>query len=145
MRHIALLFALSGCWVSADTAETAAPVDTPPTDFSDCDPAAGDPIDITAASIDAETLTVAIGHSGGCADHTYVLCWPDQAFAESSPVQAHLGIQHDAHGDSCEAYLTSELTFDLSPLREAYAEAYGAVDGGVIDVHVDDQSASYVF
>ena len=48
-----------------------------------------------------------------------------------SPVYTELVLIHDAHGDSCEAYLTETLTFDLTPLAEDYRTIVSTTDGFV--------------
>ena len=40
-------------------------------------------------------------------------------------------LTHDAHEDSCEAWLTERLRFDLSPIRERYRASYGQDSGTV--------------
>jgi len=39
----------------------------------------------------------------------------------SIPPQHFLRLVHDAHGDACEAYITSELRFDISPFKNLYS------------------------
>jgi hypothetical protein len=58
--------------------------------------------------------------SGGCAQHDFTLLDTGVA-TRSIPPQHRLRIVHDAHGDSCEAYLSRTLTFDISPLRKVYS------------------------
>lgn len=116
----------------------------PPEEFSACEGSDGDEISVDGASVDGDTLTVAVGHGGGCETHTYSICWPDQSFMESDPVQVNLEIFHDAHGDGCEAYLTSELQFDLTPLKTAWQDAYQQ-SAGTITLHVDGQTVDYTF
>lgn len=77
---------------------------------------------------EADTLVVAVGHSGGCETHSYSLCY-QPAFGESDPVQADLVLIHDANGDACEAYLTTELRFDMSPLAAAHQDTYPGAAG----------------
>jgi hypothetical protein len=89
-----------------------------------------DPIDVQSAFIIGDTITLEVGHSGGCAEHTYALCYGPE-FLESYPVQVGLTVVHDGHGDACEAYLQTTLSFDLSPLGAAYNAAYNSA-GGII-------------
>lgn len=135
MRNsLLLVLTLGACFPSSE----------PPELLSDCSASDGDPIDVTGASISGDTLSVDVGHGGGCEEHTYSLCWPDQLFMESMPVQVNLEVFHDAHGDGCEAYLTSTLDFDLTPLKTAYEDAYQE-SGGTITIHVDGQTVDYTF
>lgn len=82
-----------------------------------------DPIDIEDLRVEESTLHVTARHSGGCEKHTYGLCYRNE-WAESYPVQIGLELLHDAQDDSCEAYLAAELSFDLTPLEEAYDKGY---------------------
>ena len=133
MRLLPLL--LVGCALTGGRADWSDAVER-------CDGTPSDPFDLTdAASIEGDTLLLPVGYSGGCADHAFRACW-DGSFAESDPVQATLTIQHDANGDSCEAYLSETLAFDLSPLAEAHREAYPGSDV-VVDLGVAGESLRY--
>lgn len=115
-----------------------------PDNLSACDATAGDAVDVNAVSINGDTLTVSVAYSGGCADHDFALCWPDQSFMESEPVQAQLYVWHDGNGDACEAYPSEDVDFDLSDLRDNWRSAYQS-QSGTITVHVNSQTASYSF
>ena len=52
-------------------------------------------------------------------------------FMESSPVAANVLLSHDANNDLCEAWLTEELRFDLSSLKEAWQETYDQDSGAI--------------
>lgn len=117
---------------------------SPPEPFSDCTTAEGDAFDLTGLAIASDVLTADVGYGGGCETHDFTLCWPEPAFAESEPVQATLEITHDAHGDSCEAYFEGPVSFDLTPLREAWIGAYGGTTGTIL-VHVGAFTADYSF
>jgi hypothetical protein len=110
----------------------------------DCRADRGDDYDVEGASVAGDTLTVSIGYGGGCETHEFTLCWPDPTFAESAPVQTWLEIFHEANDDMCDAYFVEDVTFDLTPLRDAWRAAYGATSG-TITVHVGGQSVEYTF
>lgn len=74
-----------------------------------------DTITETLPFIAGDTLSLTVGHSGGCATHDYALCY-EQRIGESSPEYVWLHLIHDGHDDGCEAYLTAPLRFDLTPL-----------------------------
>ncbi|HVJ15666.1 MAG TPA: hypothetical protein VM686_09495 [Polyangiaceae bacterium] len=93
---------------------------------------ATDPFDYQRHRYNGDLLEIEIAHGGGCADHEYSLCYTH--FLESSPVQTELILLHDANGDTCEAYLTATLTFDLSPLAAKYEAGY-QTDGGLIETN----------
>lgn len=98
----------------------------------------GDPYTVDGAAIVSDQLAVTVSASGGCEDHDWTLCWPDQSFAESSPVQARLEILHDDHDDPCDAIITEDLRFDLAPLATAWHDAYGPGPGEMLVVIGDE-------
>jgi hypothetical protein len=112
--------------------------------YPDCRASRGDEYEVIAASISGDTLTVDVGYGGGCATHDFTLCWPDQAFAESDPVQATVEPFHDAHDDECDMYIEEPRTFDLAPLKQAWQDAYHATSGTIL-VHVGGQTLEYSF
>ncbi len=65
--------------------------------------------------VDGDTLRIKISYSGGCREHTFKL-WklPPNALV---PPPVELLLEHDAHGDMCEAWLTRWLAFSLRPIR----------------------------
>lgn len=110
----------------------------------DCEADRGDAYEVEGLALDGDTLLVTVATGGGCEDHDWQICWPDQVFAESDPVQASLEVWHDSHDDPCDAWITEELSFDLSPLAEAWREAYGG-DSGTIVVRVGERSVTWSF
>ena len=103
-----------------------------------------DPITILDASLAGDTLTLSVEHGGGCVAHGYNSCW-DGSFAESDPVQTWLSLSHEDNDDPCEAIVTRELVFDLTPMRDAWIDAY-MQPSGTITVHVGDWgSLDYTF
>lgn len=116
----------------------------PPEDLGDCRSGDGDPTTIEDARIEDQTLLLDVAYGGGCEAHEFVLCWPDQSFMESEPVQVQLELYHDANGDSCEAWLSETLELDLAPLAQAWRDSYGG-EGGQMTVHVDGFSLDFVF
>lgn len=95
-------------------------------------------------AISGDQLTLHVGYSGGCDTHSFSLCWPDESFMESSPVQVNLEIHHESNGDGCEAYLEEDISLDLSPLKAAYEAGYGTSTGTIV-VHVAGETLEYVF
>jgi hypothetical protein len=86
---------------------------------------------IDSLSVEGDALIAGLSYSGGCNPTDYFrLCYG--GFLESFPVQVELRLEHDAQGDACEAMETSTRTFDLTPLREAYREAYRTEHATVI-------------
>lgn len=78
-----------------------------------------------------DILTLNIGYSGGCEDHDFALVGPT-TFMESNPVQTIIVLSHDDHNDPCDAWLTEELSFDLTPLKELWQQYYQQESGTII-------------
>jgi len=142
LPSIALLCCL-GCEESDDTV-VACGIDcgSTPDHLSDCRSADGDPLEIADdAALDGELLSVTVSHSGGCAEHHYVLCLPAGGFSEGIPVGAHLEIWHDANDDMCEALETETLTFDIAPLVDDYIDGYG--EEGTLRISIGSNQLDY--
>ena len=77
-----------------------------------------DPFDLNAAAIAGDTLAVEVSYSGGCAGHDLILVLAN-SFADSV-LQVELA--HNANRDSCEAWLTEEHLFNLTPIRNRFGE-----------------------
>ena len=86
---------------------------------------------VNSATITDDTLTVNVSYGGGCEAHQFTLVVSD-SFLESSPVQLHVSLAHNANGDACEAYLTEKYQFDLTPIKNMYQEAYRQEAGTII-------------
>ncbi|MCX4246184.1 hypothetical protein [Paraliomyxa miuraensis] len=103
-----------------------------------------DPVSIIDASIVGDTLVLAVEYGGGCVEHMFGSCW-DGSFAESDPVQAWLQVNHEDNDDPCDGVVMEERNFDLSPMRQAWIDAYMQANG-TITLHVADWgSIDYVF
>jgi len=82
--------------------------------------AKSDPFSVSSVRVEGDVLAVQVRYSGGCEKHDFVLL--DTGIATRSiPPQHRLRLVHDAHGDGCEAYLTRDLFFDISPLKKVYS------------------------
>jgi hypothetical protein len=76
-------------------------------------------------------LFLDVSFAGGCEPHTFQLCY--RVDDPSEPTLAGLFLTHDAHGDTCEAYLTESLRFDLGTVDAAFGGEGGIVLGTLID------------
>jgi hypothetical protein len=94
-----------------------------------------DPLVINSAEISGNILTLSVSYGGGCEYHDFLLYMSPPAFMESYPVQANLYLHHNGHHDACDAYLTEELRFDLSPIRNLYYRSYGTNDDIVLNIY----------
>ena len=78
-----------------------------------------------------DTLTVTVSYSGGCEAHQFTLV-ASNVFMESYPVQLGASLAHDANGDRCEAWLTEDWDFDLTPIKRMYQDAYRQDVGTIV-------------
>ena len=81
--------------------------------------ATSDEFALRETRIEGDILTLIVGYGGGCEAHEFELI-ASLAATKSIPPQHVLKLLHDGNGDVCEAYLTSELRFDLMPFRGLY-------------------------
>ena len=98
---------------------------------------------INAATLQGDTLTLNVSYSGGCETHAFTLV-AEQRFLESLPVQLRVSLAHNANGDRCEALITEDYHFDLTPLKEAYLKGYQK-DEGTIVLRLKDAPPSDLF
>lgn len=103
---------------------------------------AGDPYSILNTRILGDMLFVTVQHSGGCKEHEFNLIGPLTIPAgDPTPITAYL--LHDANGDACEALITRELSFDLTPLKERWKNVTGR-SSGTIALSVNDMHSGSV-
>ena len=94
-----------------------------------------DPLSISSIELNNDILNAKVSFSGGCKGHDFALI-ASRGFMESDPVQINVLLSHDAHNDLCEAWITEDLAFDLSPLKEAWQQAYQQTSGTII-IHLE--------
>lgn len=136
---LALLAALSAC---ADPTPLQPSGDDPEVRISANLPdGPDDPASILRAEIRGDRLLLEVRYGGGCREHRFALAGGG-VFMESQPVQTSLRLEHDALGDVCRALVERELSFDLTPLREAYLSAYG--QGGTLVIHLYEPGSGAV-
>lgn len=115
------------------------------TGFEPCRSADGHATTIEAVAETSDgMLMVDVAYSGGCETHSFELCWPDQAFMESVPVQVSLELLHTGPEDYCEAWIMETIDLDLSPMADAWREAYGDGSGEMI-INLGGFSTLYSF
>ncbi len=93
-----------------------------------------DDYQLNNVSIEKDTLVLNVSYSGGCKDHTFDLIWKGGNFFETNPLQADLFLIHNANNDNCEAYITKELKFDLTPIKDSALQQY-QLEEFIINVH----------
>jgi hypothetical protein len=102
-----------------------------------------DPFVLESSSLVGSQLAAIVSYGGGRAPHYWTLCW-DGLFAESSPVQVSLSLDHDANNDGGLGYVMEQLSFDLTPLQVAWVAGYGP-GPGTITVHFEGTTHSFSF
>lgn len=112
--------------------------------YPDCTTEHGSGFELDSLVLVGDTLEASVSYGGGCEAHVFTTCWPDGAFAESSPVQAFLELHHDNGNDSCDAWMSEVVSVDLLPLKAAWQTAYGGGSGTII-VHLAGESVEYTF
>lgn len=95
------------------------------------EPFGTDDYTLNNATIDEDTLLINVSYSGGCEKHEMTLV-ASESFLESHPVQLPVSLAHNANGDACEAWLTEDYNFDLTPIKTMYQEAYLQEAGTII-------------
>ena len=95
---------------------------------------------INAATIAGDTLHLNVSYGGGCETHEFTLV-AEPVFLESFPVQQHVSLAHNANSDPCEAWLTEDYQFDLTPIKEVYQKGY-RTDNGTIILRLKDAPPS---
>jgi len=77
-----------------------------------------DPVQLHEAYIDGDCLHIKLSYSGGCRTHTVDLAriLPECGTPPLPPPTFE--IRHNSNGDACEAYITKDYRFDLSPLKK---------------------------
>lgn len=93
-----------------------------------------DPFTLNEVSIDGDILTLNISYSGGCEEHDLQLFMSPSAFMESNPVQAALYLRHNDHNDPCDAFITTDVRFNVRPIAEQYRRDYGDLDTIILNV-----------
>ncbi len=90
---------------------------------------------LSNAAIEGNYLLLTVRYPGGCEQHDFNLFMAPNVFMESNPVQASLILRHDNHGDNCEAMLSRQIGFDLTPLIDLYKSQYnGRTDPVILNI-----------
>jgi hypothetical protein len=128
MTALAALIFVAAC----NEHSTTEPVDaTSPTLSGGFATARQDPFTVREAIIIGDALILQVEYGGGCGEHLFALHLSD-VFRESNPVQAGALVSHNAHGDMCRALVRETLTFDLTPLKQTWQQAYRRTSGSIL-------------
>jgi hypothetical protein len=77
-----------------------------------------DPFTLDSLIVQGDKVEVTVSYPGGCAQHSFEIIW-NEAVTNSNPPGINLAVIHDANGDSCEAYITEVITFNLGDLIDS--------------------------
>ena len=102
-----------------------------------------DEINFNSVTLNGDNLNANLSYSGGCKTHKFVLVI-STAFEKSNPPQTEMFLSHENNNDNCEAYLSEEIKFDLSGLKEVYIKRYGR-PGTIILKLLDYGNFTYSF
>jgi hypothetical protein len=88
--------------------------------FDNRNSASSDPFTLNSITQNGSEVNINISYSGGCSAHEFNLIW-DGTISSSSDNSAKLDfiIQHNANGDACEAWITENITIDLTDLSDS--------------------------
>jgi hypothetical protein len=98
------------------------------------------PVKITGATIDGNTLVVSVSYSGGCQEHQFDLVG-SEAISKSLPPQRSVRLVHSGERDLCKALILRTLKFDIKEL------AYEQEAGSTIILHLEgwDTDLKYIY
>ena len=99
-----------------------------------------DAFEINDVKVENENLLVEVSYSGGCEEHEFELIWPE-VITMIFPPDFGVTLTHNDNEDSCDAYLTETLVFDISnnPLglsRDVFSVMRISVTNGSDDTNV---------
>ncbi|MDP2208598.1 MAG: hypothetical protein Q8K98_07465 [Bacteroidota bacterium] len=78
---------------------------------------------IDSARISGDTLILVVSYSGGCREHEFKL-FGSYSIIKTNPPQAEIYLSHNSNADMCEAWITENVKFDLSPLKNYYLQTF---------------------
>ena len=94
-------------------------------------------VQILKSSIDGNLLTLKIGYSGGCAEHSFEFIGSEM-IAKSLPPIRNVRLIHHANGETCRIYIERKLVIDLRDL------AYEKKSGSQIKLNISGQKGQQI-
>ncbi len=96
---------------------------------------------VHSASVDPvkQVITVDVSYGGGCKEHDFKLKFKGGCM-ESYPVQCHLVLEENSHGDMCEAMIGKRVQFTFAEL----GLNDGYFNGAYLTIFGDNQSRATV-
>ncbi len=81
----------------------------------------GDNYSIDSLKINADVLSVFVSYSGGCKEHSFEL-YSNTDYTKSTPTEIILCLKHKANSDACRSFISKEVTFKISDLKQKKKE-----------------------
>lgn len=101
-----------------------------------------DDFNITAASIENDSLILKIAYGGGCGVVKYFLI-TDGLFMESHPVQLKVSLSFNDF-DTCEALINQKFSTNLRNLADYYRQLYRTEHDSII-IHLEGYAESLIY
>lgn len=142
--NIFLLVFLSGCIdLGVDSYDPVIPEDHQiilVDDINDLE-FADDPAGIYEAELIGDNLRLKITYSGGCEYH-YFAIFGSRAILLSNPPMMDIYLSHNANDDMCEAALSENILFDLTPLKNELQQNLGT---GTIQLRIHEPGTDIIY
>ena len=90
-----------------------------------------DDYQLNSAAINADTLTINASYGGGCELHQFTLVASGAFVKVANGPTLPVRLIHNANRDPCEAWLTEDYHFDLTPIKTLYQTVYGQETGTI--------------
>ena len=90
---------------------------------------------INSVSVQEQELNLNVSHSGGCEEHEYQLI-QDPLFCGTAPIYIAIHISHNNNNDLCEAWITKDICFNISPIYDGFPN--DVITIGLYNTHQTD-------
>lgn len=97
---------------------------------------------IESTWISGDTLKLVVSYSGGCREHEFKL-FGSRSIIKTNPPQVEIYVSHYSNSDMCEAWITQQLKFDLSPLKDFYIQTFG--DNGPLLLRIYEPGSNRLY
>lgn len=86
---------------------------------------------VRKATVARDVFHLSVSYSGGCAEHEFQFV-ASRRFLESEPPKVQTLLAHAGSSDPCDALVSEELRFDLTPLKDHYRRTSRRESGTLI-------------
>lgn len=102
-----------------------------------------DLLSITKTRIEKDSLIISVEYSGGCTKHEFKL-FIGKWILKSNPPQAEIYISHNSNGDMCEAYISREIKFDLTLLKNWFTSGMNLKGELILRIHEPGNNEPFI-